>query len=607
MKLQPEKKPVELTDCSHGESEVKSFLQCLPFISELRFDHQSSDLHEQSRFLVNLFCAAAEREQQTGEKMLEMLASVCRYETFPIWDEYIDDDYVMYQRDFFLDLYSQMKDRETKSGLSLLPSLQSVFQSAAPKVWTIKLSERKTSILPEVMKLQPEKKPVELTDCSHGESEVRSFLQFLPFISQLRVDDGTSEASEQQSCDSEEEMAETHLSEDKPELKESPSSFRPEMKSEHLQVSYRFRFPGPGVFQCSFTSLVFVMSQEAEVLYRTRPWPESLLHLSSKTPAGMLFNIQCSEGAINQLHLPHCETKEALCFNGLLSVAHITDDDEMTILQPMKITDTHVLVDVPHLSALGLIWDNFCRFFQINQSVNGQVLLYLRPPGRGPPTLDVLLLCRNIPLSEVSKDHADSEYIKVSSDCILNVGYKYSAHCEPKSSKNPEPKLFQNMYGPNFHPTFVVYLTTNPESLTLIIKDQHGTEVWKHDIYLPDPPSSSNSARHTSDTLKNETSIKDEILKTLKHLTKDNFEEFMWHLKHESFGNISPIQEADLENANAKRWKVVGLILQHFRGEGALEVTIMVLKKMDQNNLAESLENWAHNLKILSPLSELPF
>uniref|UniRef100_A0A3B3V2N1 FIIND domain-containing protein n=1 Tax=Poecilia latipinna TaxID=48699 RepID=A0A3B3V2N1_9TELE len=382
------------------------------------------------------------------------------------------------------------------------------------------------------------------------------------------------------SGDSEEEMAETHLSEDKPE------SF---MWTENAQIFLktsgcgRFRFPGPGVFQCSFTSLVFVMSQEAEVLYRTRPWPESLLHLSSKTPAGMLFNIQCSEGAINQLHLPHCETKEGkdtLCFNGLLSVAHITDDDEMTILQPMKITDTHVLVDVPHLSALGLIWDNFCRFFQINQSVNGQVLLYLRPPGRGPPTLDVLLLCRNIPLSEVSKDHADSEYIKVSSDCILNVGYKYSAHCEPKSSKNPEvPKLFQNMYGPNFHPTFVVYLTTNPESLTLIIKDQHGTEVWKHDIYLP-----GNGV--------NETSIKDEILKTLKHLTNDDFEEFKWHLKHESFGNISPIQEADLENA--KRWKVVGLILQHFRGAGgALEVTIMVLKKMDQNNLAESLENWA--------------
>ncbi|MEQ2307998.1 hypothetical protein AMECASPLE_023777, partial [Ameca splendens] len=196
LKLQSEKKTVVLKVCSHGESEVRSFLQFLPYISQLRFDLQSSDLHEQTRFLVNLFCAAAERDQQTGEKMLEMLASVCRYQTFPLEERYID---VKYQSDFLLDLYSQMKDCETKTGLSLLPSLQSVFQSA-PAVWTIKLSERKTSILLEVLKLQSEKKPVELMVCSHEESEVRSFLQCLPYISQLSLDDW-----EEQSCDPDEQ------------------------------------------------------------------------------------------------------------------------------------------------------------------------------------------------------------------------------------------------------------------------------------------------------------------------------------------------------------------------------------------------------------------
>ncbi|MEQ2263813.1 hypothetical protein XENORESO_013262 [Xenotaenia resolanae] len=153
-----------------------------------RFYRWISDLHEQTRFLVNLFCAAAERDQQTGEKMLEMLASVCRYQTFPLEEQDMD---VKYQSDFLLDLCSQMKDLETKTGLSLLPSLQSVFQSA-PAVWTIKLSERKTSILLEVLKLQSEKKPVKLMVCSHEQSEVRSFLQFLPYISQLRYSPSTS-------------------------------------------------------------------------------------------------------------------------------------------------------------------------------------------------------------------------------------------------------------------------------------------------------------------------------------------------------------------------------------------------------------------------------
>ncbi|XP_027866955.1 uncharacterized protein LOC114140869 isoform X10 [Xiphophorus couchianus] len=190
MKLQAEKKPVMLTDCSHGESEVRSFLQCLPFISQLSLDNgegHSWDPDEQTRLLVNLFCAAAEREQQTGEKILDMLASVCKFETFSFQNEKTnnDGDAIKDRLDFLLDLYSYMKDCETKSGLSLLPSLQSVFHSA-PSFWTIKLSERKTSILLEVMKLQAEKKRVNLTDCSHGESEVRSFLQCLPFISQLR-------------------------------------------------------------------------------------------------------------------------------------------------------------------------------------------------------------------------------------------------------------------------------------------------------------------------------------------------------------------------------------------------------------------------------------
>ncbi|XP_032362732.1 protein NLRC5, partial [Etheostoma spectabile] len=191
LKLQSEKKPVELTGCSDEESEVRSFLQCLPYISQLSV-HRWSDRSEGVRFFVNLFCAA-EREQLTGEKTLELLSSVCRYETFPIrdrgYDYYDEDDDTIneYQSDFLLDLYSHLKNYETESGLSLLPSLQSVFQSA-PAVWTINLSERKSSILLEVLKLQSEKKPVELTACSDEESEVRSFLQCLPYISQLSGD-----------------------------------------------------------------------------------------------------------------------------------------------------------------------------------------------------------------------------------------------------------------------------------------------------------------------------------------------------------------------------------------------------------------------------------
>ncbi|XP_071264444.1 uncharacterized protein [Salvelinus alpinus] len=189
LKLQPEKKPVELKGWSDEESEVRSFLQCLPYISQLSFYPWGSDPSKQIKFLVDLLSQAAEWEEQTGEKTLKLVSSVCTYSTFPFYDDDDDgDDNKEYQCDFLLDLYSHVKDYETQTGRSVLPALQPVYQSA-PAVWSIDLSERKASLLLEVLKLQPEKKPVELNGWSDEESEVRSFLQCLPYISQLSCDD----------------------------------------------------------------------------------------------------------------------------------------------------------------------------------------------------------------------------------------------------------------------------------------------------------------------------------------------------------------------------------------------------------------------------------
>ncbi|XP_016103526.1 uncharacterized protein [Sinocyclocheilus grahami] len=180
LKLQTEKKPVELRGCSEEESEMKSFLQCLLYISQLRFEYWNSSLAIQS--VLRLFIKAAETETQTEEQMLKLLSSVCSYSSFPY--EMTD---IIKQSDFLLDLYSHVKNFETQTGRSFLPALQSVFQSA-PDVWSVDLSQRKTSILLEVLKLQTEKKPVELRGCSEEESEMMSFLHCLSYISQLRFD-----------------------------------------------------------------------------------------------------------------------------------------------------------------------------------------------------------------------------------------------------------------------------------------------------------------------------------------------------------------------------------------------------------------------------------
>ncbi|XP_067449656.1 NACHT, LRR and PYD domains-containing protein 3-like isoform X2 [Thunnus thynnus] len=265
--------------------------------------------------------------------------------------------------------------------------------------------------------------------------------------------------------------------------------FTPKVLTESSNISYRFRCPGPGMFRCSLTGLVFVMVQEAELEYRTVQWDESLLQPAGKMAAGPLFSIQSPDSAVSQLHLPHCETMDAPLPEGLLSVVHITDDG-MSILEPLEITDTHVVVNVPHFSAFGLVWavDLIKRFWNNMKPVSGQVLLFLGLPN--PITqmqkLNVFLLPRNIPLKKVRAQHQDANYIEAPPKCKLIKDQIYSVLCPEASIIQPEKADFDLEIGPDYHKMFEIRLPTNSDKVTLMVQDQENTEVWKYEVDLTD-------------------------------------------------------------------------------------------------------------------------
>lgn len=89
------------------------------------------------------------------------------------------------ESDFLTNLYCHVRDYESQTNKILLPSLKMLCMSV-PAVWSIDLSKTKASLFLEVLKIQPWKKTVELRGWSDEECEVRSFLQCLPYISQLR-------------------------------------------------------------------------------------------------------------------------------------------------------------------------------------------------------------------------------------------------------------------------------------------------------------------------------------------------------------------------------------------------------------------------------------
>ncbi|KAG9329765.1 hypothetical protein JZ751_029708 [Albula glossodonta] len=181
LKLQRVKKPVRLTGWSDEENEVRIFLECLPYISELSCKVPwDSDLEKTAHCVRELWFQAALHEVETGQRTVTFLSSIYSFEN--------THDYRASEKHStaLLDLYSHVKDYETQTGRSFLSALQTLYQSA-PAEWAIDLSARKASLFLEVLKLQRVKKPVELLGWSEEENEVKNFLECLPYISQLKL------------------------------------------------------------------------------------------------------------------------------------------------------------------------------------------------------------------------------------------------------------------------------------------------------------------------------------------------------------------------------------------------------------------------------------
>ncbi|XP_073702886.1 uncharacterized protein [Garra rufa] len=256
----------------------------------------------------------------------------------------------------------------------------------------------------------------------------------------------------------------------------TPTILKGNDKDKHKNV-YRFECPYAGQFRCSLTSLVFVMEGEGEVLYKTVSWDPRLLDgLGKMEPAGPLYDIDCFDGPISGLHLPHCEifSEKDMDF---LAVAHFTDGN-VAIMNPLQVTKAHVMIGIQHLSIFGLIK----RMIFPPSPVIAQVLVFQRPrtERQRENVLDVHLLPWNVPLSEVKDQHVENMHIKTSSKCHLNPGTYYHLCCQPKKYRvQPETEVFEFNFGPNYHPTFEVFVDVRKEKVKLSLKDNtESREVW---------------------------------------------------------------------------------------------------------------------------------
>jgi len=78
-------------------------------------------------------------------------------------------------------------------------------------------------------------------------------------------------------------------------------------------------------------------------------------------------------------------------------VAHFVGGN-VEIIQPLKVTETHVVIEIRELSSYGLVWIKSI----LGIPIRGQVLLFLRNLTLERKQLNVHLLPGNVPVSEVA-------------------------------------------------------------------------------------------------------------------------------------------------------------------------------------------------------------
>ncbi|XP_067114037.1 apoptosis-associated speck-like protein containing a CARD [Osmerus mordax] len=76
------------------------------------------------------------------------------------------------------------------------------------------------------------------------------------------------------------------------------------------------------------------------------------------------------------------------------------------------------------------------------------------------------------------------------------------------------------------------------------------------------------------------------LLNILDELTSDNLKTFKWHLKN-GIDGFPAIPVSQLETAD--RTDVVDKMEQHYKPEGSVQITLLILERMKQINLAEEL------------------
>ncbi|XP_073667857.1 uncharacterized protein [Paramisgurnus dabryanus] len=151
-----------------------------------------------------------------------------------------------------------------------------------------------------------------------------------------------------------------------------------------------------------------------------------------------------------------------------------------------------------------------------------------------------------------------------------------------------KPESLKLDYTKNF---FEVFVESPKKDFSLQLKPKEKDEevVWDVSIRKGDYKQIASTVDgHTSARLTGTESVSDILLECLEELESKEWDKFKWNLTKDSFQGKDKIPRSKLEDKEI--WDIVTCMIEHYQVDGAVKVTLMVLKMMKQNHLAEQLQ-----------------
>ncbi|KAK9972422.1 hypothetical protein ABG768_025729 [Culter alburnus] len=299
-------------------------------------------------------------------------------------------------------------------------------------------------------------------------------------------------------------------------------------------------------------------------------------------PCGPLMDITVTSGTLKEIHLPHfiCVDSVSSADNAVKAL-HVKGSE--VSLERCELTRFHAKLLNPTFSLFGVIAQCFPYFFM---KFHCETLIYrTKTPSL---KLHVYLILKDPKLKEeVEKTEENNmRIIKPKPDKALKIDDCYTLKTSCDSTIKP-PSLNLTTRKANF---FDVHIKDAEECIELHIMTKEDEKIWDVNIESDEfsmNSSVSDSRQSTSSTTVGNRPVREILLEHLEYLKDEDLILFKWYLTEDDAA-FQKTPECKLEKA--VRCDIVTCMIKQHGVDGAAELTMTILRKMQKNNDAEQLQ-----------------